>query len=83
MLTNEEMERLVSSIIARCDDRYVKQDNCDTRHTALNERQNDTEKKVTVTSTQLSTLIKVLACIGSAAVVALVTIAVKFVWGGA
>lgn len=75
MLTNEDIERL--------DDRYVLQDNCDTKHTALNERQNDTEKKVAVTSTQLSTLIKVLACIGSAAVVALVTIAVKFVWGGA
>lgn len=75
MLTNED--------IARLDDRYVMQDNCDSRHTAIDKRQGDTEVKVAVTSSQLSTLIKVLACIGSAAVIALVGIAVKIIWGGA
>lgn len=74
---------LTSEDLARLDDRYVLQDNCDTRHHAVDKRQGETEVKVAVTSSQLSTLIKVLACIGSAAVVALVGIAVKFIWGGA
>lgn len=74
MLTNED--------IARLDDRYVLQDNCDSKHSNLDRRQGETEVKVAVTSKQLSSLIKVLACIGSAVVVALVGIAVKYIWGG-
>ena len=77
-MTNEDIKNLTE----RFDDRYVMQDNCETKHKAVNERQNSTEVRVAVTSSQLTTLIKVLACIGSAAVVALVAIAVKVIFGG-
>lgn len=74
-LTNEDMARL--------DDRYVKQDACDTKHRAVDERQNATEVKVAVTSSQLATLIKILAAIGAPMAAGIIAIAIKVIFGGA
>jgi hypothetical protein len=73
-LTNEDMARL--------DDRYVKQDACDTKHRAVDERQNATEVKVAVTSSQLATLIKILAAIGAPTAAGVIAIAIKVIFGG-
>lgn len=82
MLTSEEMERIVDAVIKRTDDRYVHQDNCDTRHNDIDKRQTANELTVAVHGNQISTLIKVLATVGSAAAVALIGIAVKVIFGG-
>ena len=74
MLTNED--------IARLDDRYVMQENCDTKHSDLDKRQTANELTVAVHGNQISTLIKVLATVGSAAAVALIGIALKVIFGG-
>lgn len=74
MLTNED--------IARLDDRYVMQDDCDTKHKEVDKRQTASELTVAVHGTQISTLIKVLATVGSAGAAALIAIAVKVLFGG-
>jgi hypothetical protein len=68
--------------MARLDDRYVKQDACDTKHRAVDERQNATEVKVAVTSSQLATLIKILAAIGAPTAAGVIAIAIKVIFGG-
>lgn len=75
MLTNED--------IARLDDRYVMQDDCDTRHSKVNDRQTQMEIDLAKIGTQLSTLIKILLIGLTPTVASLVAIAVKVLFGGA
>lgn len=78
-LTSEDVNTLKEIF----DGRYVHQDNCDTRHKAVDDRQTATEVKVAVTSSQLATLIKILAAIGAPMAAGIIAIAIKVIFGGA
>lgn len=74
---------LTSEDINRLDDRYVAKEDCDQTHKAVDDRQTATEVKVAVTSSQLATLIKILAAIGAPTAAGVIAIAIKVIFGGA
>lgn len=82
MLTSEEMERLVSSIIARCDVRYVSHSECEEKTDKTQEAIAKMQTDMAVMCTTQKATNKWLAVIATAIITGLVAFAMAKILGG-